>query len=638
MEGMFKYTVDEAVNKEALERKIKGIDFKTLAGTTMARFEALVEDPIMTVLGEDQTRRFLEGCESFNTGRFIEDDYRVLLQLLQTLCATVVIQHLKELTSLETSRGKRPVEGFKVRLSGSIYALVRSSGVHPVVINASSHYSLDKLLGWTLGGKDMLHNTLRDITYTKMILELLVMDDHTPEAVEAYAESQHDWCLSSIMEAAHLSLDCKVYENRFVTALVTALVHGCQNAGRGGTNTRLMDVYTSDAPQPDRKDMIIFCNSVARISCGIRHDGGDCYDPVRLESLVSKACSFGDGAIMWGVSRPDDEPVYHRFVGSYVYRTPNNMPNMRKFPCRIAGLPEPERVKITRDLLMELEGKTRFIKNSILRGALDLHYQTCVDLGLLVKDCGRIDPKALRRLFWDKARVFRNCHTNPYLFSKDRGVIGDGASGPWTEITWNLLDVQCVLQYSGQSKEGGISPQDRYLAFMKLYLLHKIVRLNECLPEADKDFKVTPFEKLVIDDVLHSMDDAHSTGLICLDEDSKWYKDFTDGCVSICGDPELADALHDPDGTGRRGSARSIDRTARVMYNDLEGLYHRMSSGDLKDLEERFEQLDEAMISAVIDNFLVRQVGQTGGMPEEFVLEDLRMDVLSRYEAVASGL
>ena len=637
MEGVFRCTLDGAVNKEALERKIKGIDFKTLAGTTMARFKALVEDPIMTVRGEDRTRQFIEGCKSFNTGRFIEDDYHILFRLLQMICATVVVQHLKELTSLETSRGKRPVEGFEVRLSGSICALVRSSGVHPVIINASSHSSLDKLLERTLDSKDMLHTTLRDITYTKMILELLVMDDHTPEAVEAYAKTQHDWCLSSIMEAAHLSSDCKVYENRFVTALVTALVHGCQNAGRGGTSTRLMDVYTSDDPQPNRKDMIIFCNSVARISCGIRHDGGDCYDPVRLESLVSKACSFGDGAIMWGVSRPDDEPVYHRFVSSYVYHTLDTL-NMRKFPCRIAGLPEPERVKITRDLLMELEGKTRFIKNSILRGALDLHYQTCMDLGLLAKDCGRIDPKALRRLFWDKARVFRHSHTNTYLFRKDRGVVGDGASGPWTEITWSLLDVQCVLQYGGQSKEGGISPQDRYLAFTKLYLLHKIVRLNECLPEADKDFKVTPLEKLVIDDVLHSMDDAHSTGLICLDEDSKWYKDFTDGCVSICGDPEPADALCDPDGTGGRGSARSMGRADRVMHNDLEGLYHRMSSGDLKDLEERFEQLDEAMISAVIDNFLVRQVGQTGGMPEEFVLEDPRMNVLSRYEAVASGL
>ncbi len=167
---------------------------------------------------------------------------------------------------------------------------------------------------------------------------------------------------------------------------------------------------------------------------------------------------------------------------------------------------------------------------------------------------------------------------------------------------------------------------------MKLYLLHKIVRLNECLPEADKDFEVTPFEKLVMDDVLHSMDAAHLKGLICVDEDSEWYKDFTDECVSVCEDPELAKELHDLELPENMRKEYFEGRVNRLEAVKLGSLHQRMAGGDLKDLEERFERLDEAMIDILIDHFLSCRMGRTDGMPEEFVLEDLRMDALKDLE------
>ena len=181
MNDTYQCTLDEAVNKEALKRKIEGIDFKTLVETTTTRFEAVVEDPTVDVYDEDITRRFLEDCKTAAPKRFLMNHHRTLIKLLRTLSMTILLQHLKELMPLETSKGKRPVEGLKAYSStGTIRVLVRSSGVHPVAVNASSRPGLDILLEWTVDGQEPRDQASRNITYTKMILELLVMGDHTP--------------------------------------------------------------------------------------------------------------------------------------------------------------------------------------------------------------------------------------------------------------------------------------------------------------------------------------------------------------------------------------------------------------------------------------------------------------------------
>ena len=635
MNDTYQCKLDEAVNKEALKRKIKGIDFKTLVETTTARFEALVEDPTVDVYDEDITRRFLEDCKTAAPKRFLMDHHSTLIKLLRTLSMTILLQHLKELMPLETSKGKRPVEGFKAYSStGTIHVLVRSSGVHPVAVNVSNRPGLDILLEWTVDGQEPRDQASRNITYTKMILELLVMDDHTPEAVEAYAKTQHDWCLSSIIGTIELS--SRLYEKRFLETLVTALVYGCQTTGHDGFKTRLMDVYISDDPQNDKNDMMSFVNSVARMSGGIQYDGGNCYDPLRLESLISRIRSYGDGVINWVMpypSRLGDTPSYRRTVCSYVYYcSKSNFLTNQSHACHAVGLPDLEKAKITRGFLMELEDKTHFIKNSIVRGVLGHQAITMLD-PLIVED-GSMDPTSLQYVIKDKMRLFRSCYTDAYFFSSDTGVVSnEPAPTMWRPGTGGLLDEHRIMRYCERSNPDETSPYDRYLAFMKLYLLHKIVRLNECLPEADKDFEVTPFEKLVMDDVLYSMDAAHLKGLTCVDEDSEWYKDFTDECVSVCEDPELAKELHDLELPENMRKEYFEGRVNRLEAVKLGSLHQRMAGGDLKDLEERFERLDEAMIDVLIDHFLSCRMGRTDGMPEEFVLEDLRMDAPNRYEA-----
>lgn len=281
--------------------------------------------------------------------------------------------------------------------------------------------------------------------------------------------------------------------------------------------------------------------------------------------------------------------------------------------------PSEIRRKITKDHIMELENRTRFIHRYLLSsnfsdGAM-VQY-----LCMLQGDReGSIPIGKLTEFISDNPVVLHD-----YFNSSD--ILGSFLLNPFRTFYPRLLmtgncEDRDWLGWADWSS-ASIREEVRLMAFAKCYKTHQLIRLHETIPENEMGVAVSALDLLVISDVLNSMRRAFVDGVLQLDTSSEAFKVFADDCLELCGasrTPVEVDDLplrYDDGGLDPR---------------DVDALYGRMLQDSRVD--EIMEELDDALIGIVVDRYVGYELSG-GPNPAGFVLEELRMSAGDGYEEI----
>ena len=238
-------TPQPTIDPTGLHTKIQSIDPATLTTTVQSRLDALATHPETTVHDRHDWIPTIDDPA--------EDDHTPLIRVLRTLAMTVVAQHLLETTDLEDpTTHDHPIKHVILHPKTGVITVKtatddhdpnhRSSGkTNEITLRTSCKTRLEdlvKTIDSVRLGRDR-RTTISNLPYSKIVLDLLLMDDHSPAAIDAYAASQHDWCLSSVFVGGMKNLigDLKVsivcpdtiqpHHEIFARAVVTSLIHGC---------------------------------------------------------------------------------------------------------------------------------------------------------------------------------------------------------------------------------------------------------------------------------------------------------------------------------------------------------------------------------------------------------------------------
>lgn len=650
------------INKEKLMGKMESIDLDTLSNTVFTRFNEL-NNPLVTIMtGANDSRSTEDYIQSLT-----ENPEESKFKLIHVLATTIVMQHLLELTHLELPRNhKHPVVGFMVNIDqGDIIARIRTNGVHEVLFHLINTVTMTDLITSIadLPSYERSNEVTCRLTYLKLILELIIMNDHTLDSVKAYSETQHDWCLSSISKTMIKSHNHpKLYEQHITMALMSSLIYGC---GKGDSTLFNIPESLPDDPSHGYIDVQSFLNSTASQSCFIQYNGGGYFGNRKMETVFSAQCNHSyKTSLRWmwsyedvlkarknGLQHPKVDSTFYR--RSYCPAHDLRMPDVDlKSKCYSNDLPEDYRSKVTRELIVSLEKRTHFISRSISYDVLGEEMSNVLESVLGLDDV--IKPKALYDVWMNESDKrswigYEMGYGVPYLFSED-SVFMRGRSGH--HMRWKFSLAHKILEYvtTDVLDEERLTKYDsfddatsRYFSFMKLYVIHKIFRFNEVVMRPGEDELMSPFERWVMDDVIRSSRAIRGDRLLCLDDESGWYEDFTGECMSICGDDGLAKTLYDRYSNGKdldrnvvnpehkKWSRFLCDRADEAVASNIVSLYERMTDGDLQDIERQFQRLDDVLVDSIIDYHLKYRMGE-GRLPEEFLMESMRMGIVDRYE------
>lgn len=734
----------------------------------------------------DSTIKTLNAMGNKSTDKDEIDHYdqESTLYALRILAMSILSQHLLELTYIEEpDTHERPIR--KISLypeSGNVNLLVRSNNEdHLMEFKiSSSTKNLDDFVWplFSINGNHGSRKTINKLTYLKLILDLLALDDYSPEAIDAYAESQHDWCLSSSfisgmsrnIYSLHLPFHRLHHKNDEVLArlVVSALIQDCRalpldsdfkcslhmNADLNHYN------LVSASPNPEPPIIMIdgellgnydhrhadlsggftvnelhwetTCDFIkeVEVSSSVLYSNGDgCYDTEAIEmsglgSILKTPCGLheiqpyrkvleskdelGESTIIDHYLQANDGAgvfIYDRLDGiidsvhHWTYcdtKWPDRVdPMLRDYDAGVISykpdVPVGMRSEVTRKMLVDLESEIHFIRRTLLRDALGINES--VTMEKILGEDDSIDPEFLADFIANGFLTFDRYFLQ-YFHSRQSSCFGvPSAMLNHPEDVSDMLAMNSVLDfgctaisrktndltacyeiagyYDSESKEHS-EPEARYLAFMKMYLLHLMVRFPDTIASGGGDGfgrRVTPFEQFVMDDVLRSVMAAYESGVLSLDEDSNWYGEFADDCLNILigsfdsdlnllscethddeegegvitGDDDLTtlmihhSGLIDPRGgsplDNRQPEYVKIDS---MVASHVKELYRRMlDGGDLHWMDEAFGQLDDVLVDAIIDHYLTRlDVGSGSSLPDRYVLETLRMNVINNYEEV----
>ena len=164
----------------------------------------------------------------------------------------------------------------------------------------------------------------------------------------------------------------------------------------------------------------------------------------------------------------------------------------------------------------------------------------------------------------------------------------------------------------------------------KLYGVHQLIHVPEVV--VDPEAEISPLESIVMSDVISACDRAFVDDVVVMDRDSNCYKALVRRCMEVYD--SSPDLKLDPKGLD--------DMVALEKIDDLSWLYGKMASGEgvAGGLEGLFQRMDDAIIDAVIDYYLevTSEEGSSSSfMPWSFMVENLRMNVTSRYEDLILG-
>lgn len=779
----------QLIDKDRLLAKISTINPSTLISTTTARVRTMMTDPKVTTTPElESFLLFLDHLESnkdsITIGDLTDHNHNLLINVLKHLATTIIVQHLLELTDIEDPATQSQTDsdlngipkeiGKTIRISGGgLDAGIRISNGpdHSITFDICDKlFMLDSLFEvvYYIGRSDVgCYDTLCAITYIKLILDLLVLDDHSPEAIDAYAESQHDWCLSSsfISGMSHKINSLRLSSNdrrlhydendEFLAKLVvTALIHDCRALSLDSDSSPNHCDLVSTNPNPEPSITMIdrllgnydnlrtgfsgllfsadvlhwdttcdFIKEIEVSSYALYSDGDGCYDAEAMEmselrcalntqcglheiqpyrKILENRDELGESTIIDHYLQANDRAgvsIYDDLVGinDYIrHRTYCNKKwyNRVDFMLRDydAGpisykpdVPVDMRSRVTREMLIGLESETHFIRRALLCDAIGNNNSVIMEK--ILGEDEFIDPEFLADFIANGFLGFgRHSIFTQYFHSRQAACFGVPSSmldhpGDVSDMLTmsSILDFGCtaisrktdgldtcyeIADYGDESKERS-EPEARYLAFMKMYFPHLMVRFPDTITSGRR---VTPFEQFVMDDVLRSVMAAYESDVLSLDGDSDWYGSFADACLDVlidfpdC-DLDLLSCEPDGDDGGEgvmtnnddlmmhhsnlvdpRGGSPLDNRQPECVKMDsmlahhVKGLYRRMlDGGDLHWMDEVFGRLDGVLVDAIVDHYLARlDVGSDSSLPDGYILENLRMDVDNNYGKVGS--
>lgn len=674
------YEKTHAVDYDAIARKMSKANYPTLISTLKAMRNDLENNPHIK-LDDLGLARLMASCESrtTNPGHFTNSDYSVLMKVLYSLAQIIVTGHLAELMSVKKGKKpKSPLEGLTMKFDtwGRWISLdIRTRGVHELFIDFKEEDSLHSLITST-ALPFYYHCTdpgyVSRVILGKIVLDLISIEDWSIDSIQSYSESQHDWVLSSIVNAMMVDANassCRPNEmygsidkrkQLFIMMVTTSLLHGCQ---LGEEDDEMMEMVNPlDVSYSGRRGLrshVSFIDSVMGMAGKIFPS--DCFD----SNVISMSFSYGHpnsveriysyddvscgidrikrGSHQWRVvngnytdplniglksSDPMIKPSYHRRVdGAF----PLTYDRVRDFIDGRAGksnigkddrdrnycvpqLPASLRRVVDRDFIMGLQAKTRFITRHLMeKGSL---YSITTADAIVDRRLGVEDP------IGNLSEIARNRCTLFHTFAAPFFLHPREEEGEYVRFKYNPVVERPDYGVTGDVVEGRV--------LTKLYGVHQLIHIPEVM--VDLDTEISPLESIVISDVISACDRAFVDDVVVMDRDSNCYKALVRRCMEVYD--SSPDLKLDSKGLGDMVELEKID--------DLSWFYGKMASGEglAGGLEGLFQRMDNAIIDAVVDYYVEAMSGEgssSSSMPWSFMVENLRMNVIGRYEDLVFG-
>ena len=621
--------IEHAVDYERLVRKIENVDLNQLINTTEAFLWDLIHNPKVRVEDAVGELRHLESIRTASTEDLVRYGHHLVVLVFRKLAKIIITRHFVELTCFKNDKGRSPIENVVIALrTGDLTLEIRSRGVHGLTIPLDAYNRLHDVVYKTITPELIGDGWRSLLPVSKIMLDLFSMDDYELGTIKAYADSQHDWAIASASSVLIHQRNwysygvTRKYDQFFVSAVITSLMYGCGKANSKAGIKMLGPLGPSNAREKcfTWTDDLNVMNAVRSVSSVIVDESG-LYDKGFVEfvltygssSRMHRSYSFEDVKRAFGsynnksaihLCAIDDAKAryYRRFtsmksIGNVMVDSimfPNR--HMSKGECRVSGFPTSLKSRITKSYLKDLESRTKFIHGFLA--------DNCFSTSMMmngVYDGRPVTAEDVHEMMWHyDCNMESRKYVLPFMvYPPNKGEA--------------LLDHGWPMRYVPEAN-GDYDDVDRFHAFVKTYILHQMVRVPEIIP--DDDAKVTPFDVVVMTDVLESINRVNDRLLMY--GESKWFKDLTDRCIDVL-----------------RGSVvkRQISKDDTLtLADDTSCLYAMMLDGDARDLEEAFKRVDDVLIDALIDYYVGYELGGST-LPVDFFMENLQMDTMDGYES-----
>ena len=624
--------IKHAVDYERLVRKIENVDLNQLINTTETLLWELIDNPKVRVENAVGELQHLESIRTASTGDLVRYDHHLVVLAFRKLAKIIITRHFVELSCFKNDKGRFPIENVVIALrDGDLTLEIRSSGVHGLTIPLDAYNRLHDAVYKTITPELMGSGWRSLLPVSKIMLDLFSMDNYELDTIRAYADSQHDWAISSASGVLSSQRNwysygvTRKYDQFFVSAVTTSLMYGCGKVDSEAGIKMLGPLGPSNARGKGFTwtDDLNVMNTVRSVSSVIVDESG-LYDKgfvefvltYNLSSRMRRSYPFEDVKRSFGgynnksaihFCAIDDAKAryYRRFtsmksIGNVMVDS-IGFPNLytSKGECRVSGFPTPLKSKITKDYLKDLESRTRFIHGFLV--------DNCLPTSMMmngVYDGRPVTAEDVHEMMWHYDYNMESRHyVLPFMvYPPNKGEA--------------LLDYRWPVKYMPEAN-GDYDDVDRFHAFVKMYVLHQMVRVPEIIP--DDDAKVTPFDVVVMTDVLEAINRVNDR--LLMDGESKWFRGLTDRCLDV-----LRRSV------AERQISKDDTLDTLTLADDTSCLYAMMLDGDARDLEEAFKRVDDVLIDALIDYYVGYELGGSP-LPVDFFMENLQMDTMDGYES-----
>ena len=609
------YEINHAIDFDKLRSKLDGINQHVLVSTMEAFYREVMADSHVEEVGSAGMDELIGNLKSMaRSPQWGSCDHYFTLKTLDVMALTIAVRHFVELTRVESPKNhKTLVDHIKVNpVLGRITVMARSRGLYPIPMALHQYSALQSLQDFTEGmipsnpwGAFFKYS--QRIALGKMILELMTLDDYDLDTIRGYAESQHDWVLSSIMTIpsqnhGYSNREPAKYHCNYITAVMSSLLHGCEaQDGKIAVPAMEHDPETESHASRD----VVFIEAI-KSSRLLRNSD---YDSEILMSFFGRSSQNGVSLI----ATKTDSVNRKAYRDLIPYKDNDLAFNIRYHswdipPCQAEGIPE-LKGKITKESLFELEERTRFLRNYLFYSLF-----------------GESSIKLLRSV------VENNGQTISGAFIAD--LAGVGLSFSFGHSLFPLMirpeeiGESVALEFiPGMSYDDEIS---RFLAFSKCYAVHQAIHYGETTMNQGVWMELDPMDWFLIGDVINSAKRAYRDGLLWMDPSSDLYGELSSRCLEACGDVEVMNVVQTGDYFQEMTYRKN--RVERVIKR----LYRLMASReDYGDLDGVMAELDSVLIKAIVNHYVDYEVhGDDNEMPKSFIRESLVMDTESEYEDV----
>lgn len=620
------YDINHAIDLNRLRSKLDGINQHVLVSTMEAFYREVMADPHVEEVGSADMDELVGDLKSMaRSPQWGSCDHYFTLKTLDVMALTIVVRHFVELTRVESPKNhKTLVDHIKVNpVLGKITVMARSRGLYPIPIALHQCSALQSLQDFTEGmipsnpwGAFFKYS--QRIALGKMILELMTLDDYDLDTIRGYAESQHDWVLSSIMTISsqnhgYSNREPAKYHCNYITAVMSSLLHGCE-AQDGKIAVPAMEHDPETGSHASRDVVFIEAIKSSRL---LRNS--DCYDSEILMSFFGRSSQNGVKLIATKTDSANtiNDPRRKAYRDLIPYKDNDLSFNIRYHSwdiipsCQAAVIPE-LKGKITKESLFELERRTRFLRSYLFYSLF-----------------GESSTKLLRSVVGDDGRTISG------ESMADLAVTGVGLNSTFGHSLIPIMirpEEKAIGSIAIEFVPGTTYDDEtsRFLAFSKCYAIHQVMHYGETTMNQGVWMELDPMDWFLIGDVINSAKRAYRDGLLWMDPSSDLYGELSSRCLEACKDVEVMNAALPSDYFQKMIIRKNmVRRVVKRLYRSME------FKGAYGDLDGVMEELDSVLIKAIIDHYVDYEVhGDDNEMPKSFMRESLVMDTESEYEDV----